>query len=409
MRSSPRTFLDLGSTKVACIVAEEDEQGGIEVLASASIECRGLKKGAVVDLDETARAIDTAIRNVQAEAPTSGGVVVSVGGQHIEGCSSQGFVPIYPRSRLITREDVLQVVKHSRQFMIPPDREQIQVLPGEFRIDGQRGIKRPMGMNGSRLEVTSYIVTGTSAHLQNIEKAVELHGRKVSDMVLQPLASGLGVLNAEEMEHGVAVADIGGTSTDIAVFVGGAIVFSASVPIGGSLVTSDLMKLLKTTPEEAERLKIEYGSACASSVPEEQKVDVLQLGHLEARPLQRRVLCEIIESRMRELARMVRQQIERSGTFGVLPAGLVVTGGGSLMAGTAECFESVLQHLRVRVGSPKMGGKLASATDRPQMATVVGLARYGLGFGDDELSPVGGVGDWKDRIKTFWSLLSGRA
>ncbi|HVL39987.1 MAG TPA: cell division protein FtsA [Fimbriimonadaceae bacterium] len=409
MRSSSCTVLDLGSTKVACLVAEADEEGGMDVIAAATVPCKGMRKGAVVDMDETARAIDSAVRKLQADGANVGPLVVAVGGQHIDGCTSQGFVPIYPRSRTITREDVLQVVKHSRQLMIPPDREQIQVLPGEFRIDGQRGIKKPLGMSGGKLEVTSYIVTGQIAHLQNLEKVVEMHGRRVAEMVLLPLASGLGVLSPDEMEHGVVVADIGGSSTDIAVLVGGGLVYAASVPVGGALVSSDILKLLKTSPEEAERLKVSYGHAKADLVPEAEKVDVLQLGQTEARPLQRRVLCEIIESRMRELAVLIRQQMQRSGFFGMLPAGLVLTGGGSRLPGSKECFEEVLQHIKVRTGSPRVGGDHGKTTDTPEMATAVGLARFALGMSEDELTTVDGIGDWKDRIKTFWSLLSGRA
>jgi cell division protein FtsA len=288
--------------------------------------------------------------------------------------------------------------------MISPDREQIQALPREFRIDGQRGIKRPIGMNGSKLEVVTYIVTGQSTHIQNIEKAVAMAGRRVEQMVIQPLASGLGVLNEEERDLGTAVVDIGGGTTDIGVFTGGSIAFSATVPVAGLLVTSDLSKLLKTSPEEAERLKLESGNAVPKLVSDEDSVNVMQLGHTQYRPLQRRVLVEIIESRMRELAMMVKQQIEKSGMMGMLPGGVVLTGGGSLLPGTEKLFSDILKNSRVRVAVPHLDGPHSPTINQAGMATIAGLARFGVEFADDELAPAQS-GNWKDRIRTFWTSL----
>jgi len=234
-------------------------------------------------------------------------------------------------------------------------------------------------------------------------------GKRVELMVLQPLASGLGVLTAEDLDMGCAVVDIGGGTTDVAVFSGGGLIHTACLPLGGQLVTSDLSKLLKTSPEEAERLKLHDGAAIAKMIDENETVEVLQLGQTHSRPMQRRVLCEIIESRMREIATMVRQQIEKSGMYGMLPGGVVLTGGGSQLYGTDKLFEKVLQHMRVRLGAPQMGGELSSALDRPEMATAIGLARFALECSDDELGIAGGAGNWKEKIRTFWSLLSGKA
>lgn len=410
MKTEQITVLDLGNTCVRCLAAGEDGLGGLQVVAQAAVDCKGLKRGMVVDLDETAHAVDAACRGLeQKTGAPCGQLVVAIGGQHVEGQNAQGFVPIYPRSRLVTREDVLQVINHSRQLMIPPDREQIQALPREFRIDGQRGIQRPIGMNGSKLEVITYIVTGQSTHIQNVERALTMAGRKVDQMVLKPLAAGIGILTQEQMDLGSAVVDIGGGATDVGVFVGGSIAYSGSVPIGAELVTSDLSKLLKTSPEEAERLKTFHGVAMASAVGEKETVDVMQLGQTHARPMQRRVLCEIIESRMRELAGMVRRQIEKSGYFGVLPAGAVLTGGGSLLAGTDKLFEDVLKHLRVTVASPQMKGLQGSTRERQGMAVSLGLARFSLECAENELAPASGIASWKDRIRTFWSLRGGRA
>jgi cell division protein FtsA len=408
MKTNSVTVLDLGSTKAVCLRASEDASGEIKVDAVSTAECKGVRRGVVCDLDDAARAVETVMRQIQQKTgEDSNCLIVGIAGSHVEGLNAQGFVPIYPRSRLITREDVLQVINHSRQVMIPPDREQIQALPREFRIDGQRGIQRPIGMNGSRLEVVTYIVTGQVTHVQNIEKAVGMTGRRVGQMVLQSLASGLGVLTQEELELGSAVVDIGGGTTDVAVFSGGSIAYSASLPIGGQLVTSDISKLLKTSPEEAERLKREYGSAHAKLVGDKDSVEVMQLGQTHARPMQRRVLCEIIESRMREIAVMVRQQIEKSGMYGVLTGGVVLTGGGSMLPNTDKLFEDVLKHVRVRAAEPQLGAALAA--EGVGMATAVGLARYALQCGDDELAPAGDDGNWKERIKTLFSVFGAKA
>lgn len=400
------TVLDLGSTKAVCLVAARDPDRDMQIKAIASAECRGVRRGVVTDLDETAKAIDTAIRRAQSDAgiPIED-VIVSVSGTHVEGITGQGFVPIYPRSRAITREDVLQVINHSRQIMLPPDREMIQAIPREFRIDGQRGIQRPIGMNGGKLEAVTHIITGQTTLIQNIERAVTMAGKQVDQMVASPLASGLGVLTQEELELGAVVVDIGGGKTDVGIFSNGSIASVASVPIGSMLVTSDISKLLKTSPEEAERLKREFGAAMGRYANEKDSVDVLQIGQTIARPLQRRVLCEIIESRMRELAVMVRQQIEKSGMVGMLPGGLVLTGGGSALEGTDRLFSDVIKHLRVRVAEPAVPG---SGPETRGLACAVGMARFAIQCHEDELGPAIGSGNWKDRIRTFWSLLSGR-
>jgi cell division protein FtsA len=408
MRSNLVTVLDLGSTKAVCLAVAPNEDGGMDIKGLGVAECRGVKRGVVTDLEETSSAIRQAMSTVkQMTGEDIGSIIVGISGGHVEGVNAQGFVPIHPRSRSITREDVLQVINHSRQLMISPDREQIQAIPREFKVDGQRGIQRPIGMSGSKLEVVTYIVTGQTTHIQNIERVVGMAGGKVEQVVLQSLASGVAVLTSEELELGAAVVDIGGGTTDVAIFTNGSVAGGVSLPIGSQLVTSDLSKLLKTTPEEAERLKLEYGSAMARLVGENESVDVMQLGQTQARPLARRVLCEIIESRMRELATMVKQHLEASGMYGVLPGGLVLTGGGSHLPGTDKLFAEVMKHLRVRVAEPRLPGAYSSLGNKAGMATALGLARYTIQCGEDEFAPAGGVGNWKDRIRTFWSLIGG--
>lgn len=401
--------LDLGSTKAVCMAARSTANGGVEVVAMAQADCRGVRRGAVVDLDASSMAVNEVIRKVSnALGEDASRLTVAIGGTDVEGVNAQGFVPIVPQSRPINSDDVLRVVNHSRQLMMPPDREQIQAIPREFRVNGQRGIAKPVGMNGSKLEVITYIVTGHTPSVQNLERVVQMAGAKVDGMVLMPLASGLGVLTEQDRELGVVVVDIGGGTTDLAVFANGSIAYHASLPIAGQLVTSDLSKLLKTTPDEAERLKLRYGGAVASMVPEGDSLDVIQIGQEVPRPMQRRVFCEIVESRMRELAIMVRQHIEKSGLHAMLPGGVVLTGGGSQLPNTEDLFEANLAHMRVRRGAVKVEGQLKHSINRPEYATAVGLARFALDSDADEYDVASGDGTWKGRVRSLFSIFGGK-
>lgn len=402
--------LDLGSTKTTCLVASADEHQEACVEAVAIVEGRGVRRGVVNDLEAASSVADAAIRACEEQlgSPIER-VTVGISGASVEGLTAQGFVPIYPRSRSITREDVLQVINHSRQIMLPPDREMIHALPREFRVDGQRGVQRPVGMSGGKLEVSTYVVTGPSPQIQNLDQTVSNGGRKVDQYILSGMASGLGVLSMEDMDAGTVVVDIGGGKTDIAIFAGGALTYSACLPIAGGLVTSDISKLLRTSPEEAERLKSSYGAAVAGLVGDQDAVEVHQIGQSEPRPLQRKVLCEIIESRMRELAMMVRQQVEKSGSLGLLPGGIVLTGGGSALAASDKLFEEVLKHSRVRTMEPILGNGNAVPEARMGLSAAMGMARFALQGGDEEFAPASGGDGIRDRIRTIWSILSGRS
>lgn len=403
-------FLDLGTTKVACLAAELGEHGEVKAKAAASAPCRGLNRSVVTDLDLTAEAIDDVIRRVRAstgEAPSS--LVVNVSGTHLESINVQGFVPIFPHSRMITREDVLHVINHSRQVLPAPDREQIQAIPREFRVDGVRGIQKPIGLSGGRLEVVTHIITASSPVVQNIEKAVQIAGYKVDQIVAQPLASGLSVTTEEDRELGTIVADIGGGCTTLAVFHGGSMAYSAVIPIGGGHITSDLSKLLKASPEEAERLKLGYGSAMSVMGDGKGSVEVLQIGQSHPRHLDRRVLCEIVESRAREIAMMIGQHVERSGLSGLLPGGLIVTGGTSLLSGLPELFESVLPHTQVRVAKPRITGTYAGNVNRPDWAGAVGMAKSVLEQSDDVIQPASNSESWKSKFRTLKAMFSTRA
>lgn len=391
------------------MAAKPNDEGGFSVEGVAEGPCKGLQRGVVCDLDEAARSVDDVVRKLRGIVGEVGSsFVVNVNGSHLEGQNAQGFVPIYPRTRQITREDVLHVINHSRQLMPSPEREQVLAIPREFRVDGQKGVSKPIGMSGGRLEVVTHIVTAQTTHLQNIEKVLQMTGNKVEQIVAQPIASGLGVATQQEMDLGCAVVDIGGGTTSVAVFANGAIAYSSVIPVGSQAVTSDLSKLLKTAPEEAERLKVEHGSAMSARVADDETVEVVQLGQTGPRHLQRRVLCEIIESRVKEIALLVKQQIEKSGLNGVLPGGVILTGGGCQLPDTVALFEQVLKHMAGRIGVPQVGGALAKQVARPTMAAVAGLAAYVLASEDEEIAPASGIESWKVKIRTLKALFSNR-
>ena len=393
--------VDLGSTKVVAVAAEPTEKGSVRIKGSTSVPCKGAKKGMIIDADEASRAIYQSLHSIQQQIGRDvDQVVLAVSGQHIEGSNGHGLKPIVPRSRQITYQDVLEVVNHSRSVTLPSDREQIQAIPREFRIDGNKDIKQPIGMNGAKLEVLTYLVSGATSTLQSLEKVVTMAGKQVEQMLLRSLCSGIAVLTQSEIDQGAVVVDIGSTLTEVAVFVNGSIAFSATLPVGGSHISSDIAQLLKTTPKEAERLKVEAGNAYAAGVSTTDSVSIMQIGQEIARPLQKKMLAEIIESRAREIAKLVFAAIEASGHSSVLTGGVVLTGGGSLLPGMDRLFDENMKHLRVRLGRPTAGTK----SFEPGFAAAVGAARFAIQC-FDEIQPAAGAKDWKDRVRSLFSVL----
>lgn len=402
-------ILDLGSSKAACLAAELDESGELRIVGAASAANEGVRKGTIVVVEETASAADQAITEVERQTSTKfDEVSVTAGGGTLQGLKAQGYVPVYPRTRPISRDDVLQVLNHSRKMVLAEGREAVQAVPMEFRVDGRSAGRRPLGLTGGRLEVSTLLVTNDVGQARMIEQSVSMSGRRVEQFVLGALASGAAVLAPAQVDEGSAVVDIGAGSCEIGVFHRGAFQFTASVPIGGQHVTADVAKLLKTSPQEAESLKQKYGAAKASMADEQASVDVLQLGQIERRPIAHRVFLEIVEARMLEMAKLVRQQLERSGLFGMMPGGVTLTGGGSLLPGTAELFEGVLQHAKVRTVRPDLDGPYGELAGRPEMAASVGAALFLLEACTDELGIDGEAGGFGGRIKTFLANLGGR-
>ena len=387
------------------MAASMGEGQKIEVNGLVTVDCQGMKKGAIVDLNAASRAVDSALKHLANDLGQGEIAEVSlvISGPQIEGSTVQGFKPIIPHNRAITNQDVMEVVNHSRSGIFPPDRVQIQAIPREFRVDEVRSTTKPVGMNGGKLEVVSYLVTGLSSHVQNFDQTVKMTGRDIDQLVFGPLASGLGVLTQNELQKGAVVVDIGATKSDLAIFVNGALAYAACIPVGGSNVTNDLCQLLNCDTDEAERLKVGYGVALSEGISEKEAIEVHQLGQPLARPMQRKVLCEIIESRMKEVAKIVRQHIEKSGYGGVLEGGLVLTGGGSHLPKTKELFSAALNNIPVRIGEPA----IKNGNGQVGLAAVVGAVNFILQT-SDEPSPIAGPESWKDRAKGLWSMLSGK-
>ncbi|MGH7252006.1 MAG: cell division protein FtsA [Nitrospiraceae bacterium] len=364
--------LDIGTTKICAIVAEVTEDGTVNVVGVGSSPSRGLRKGVVVNIESTVESIKKAVEEAELMAAVQiNSVYTGIAGSHIAGENSRGVVAL--KKQEVTRLDVQRAVDTARSVaVLPSDRRILHVLPREFMVDDQDGIREPLGMSGSRLEVDVHIITGAVTSAQNIIKSVNRAGLDVVDMVLQPLASSEAVLTPEERELGVAMVDLGGGTTDLAIFAEGSIRHTAVLPIGGQHLTTDLAIGLRTPQGEAERLKIRKGVALAELAKDDEMVEVPGVGDRPARTLSRKLMAEIIEPRVEEVFDLVRREIMRTGYEGILAAGVVITGGTSMLEGMLEAAERVLD-LPVRRGVPNGVGGLRDIVSNPMYATGVGL------------------------------------
>lgn len=375
-KSNLVTGLDIGTTKICAIVAEVAETGEITVLGWATSPSVGMKRGVVVDIDAVAKAIEEAVTQASDQANREVDLVyVGVTGDHIASLNSSSIIPITRHDREITREDVDRVNEQARVIVLPPDRQILHAIPRAYAVDGQSGIRQPVGMSGTRLEVETHIVHGAVTFLQNIEKCVLKAGLEVADAVLEPIASAESVLLPTEKDLGVCLVDIGGGTADIAVFNGGEIYYSAVVPIGGNHVTNDVAEGLKVGQLEAERLKTHCGSAVTDLVQEDEVITVQQVGRDETRKLRRRALVQIIEPRMQELFEMVRDELADADCLNRIPFGVVISGGGSQLRDIENVAHSVMG-LPVRIGNPHRLNGGGDALAHPMFATAVGLVEY---------------------------------
>ena len=354
-----------------------EDRGRINIVGVGNSLSAGIRKGVVIDIDSAAQAIMDSVDKARIMSDYEiHRVVVGVTGEHVASLNSRGVVAITHANREITEEDVLRVQDQSRVIVLPPDREIIHAIPRSYSIDGQGGIRFPVGMSGTRLEVETHIVTGAVTFLQNVAKAVNKAGLTIEATVLEPIATAEAVLLPDEKNLGVVIADIGGGTTDVAIFVDGDIYFSSAIPVGGNHVTRDISVGLRAAHEEAERIKISEAMAMVNMVDPNAVFEVASLGNDEPRLLPRRILAEIVEPRMQELFTMVRQEILKSGYYNMLPAGIVLSGGGSQLVGSAELCRQVTG-MPTRLGSPRSTTGIAEDLRSPVYATAVGLVQYG--------------------------------
>jgi cell division protein FtsA len=367
--------LDIGTTKIAAIVAEIVESG-LDVIGVGTHVSRGLKKGVIVNIDSTVAAIKQAVLEAEGMSGCEiSQVYVGIAGGHIKGVNSTGTVAI--KDKEVRSSDVAKVLELARAIALPVDRHVVHVLPQEYRVDGQDGVREPLGMCGVRLEARVHIVTAAAAALQNIIKCCSRCDLEVVDTVLEPLASGEAVLERDEKDLGVALVDIGGGTTDIAIFTEGAVAHTSVIPLGGHQLTSDIAFGLRTPPHEAEKIKHRWGCALASMVSAPETIEVASVGGRAPRVLSRQMLCrDIIQPRIEEIFSFVKAEIMRLGCEDMLASGAVITGGATQLPGMAELAEEVLG-IPVRLGMPKGVGGLADVVKSPAFSTGVGLVQYG--------------------------------
>ncbi|MDA8099272.1 MAG: cell division protein FtsA [Nitrospiraceae bacterium] len=368
--------LDLGTTKVCAIVGEVKDGGQVDVIGIGTSPSHGLDKGVVVNIESTVESIRKAVKDAEMMAGVEiGAVFVGISGEHIKGFESRGVAAI--KSREVGTADVERAIDTARSINIPGTHQILHVLPQEFVIDDLEGIKDPHGMSGTRLDVKVHIITGAVTAIQNIVKSCSRAGLHViGDPVLQPLASSQAVLTAEEMEIGVCVVDIGGGTTDMALFRDGSIFYTGVIPVGGNHVTKDITVGLRTPTSDAERIKIKHGCALASLVKHEDMIEVPTTGGRPSRLLSRQILCEIIEPRVAELFELVSHRLRSTGSEDMIASGVVLTGGTALMEGMQDAAEKYLG-MPVRRGAPKNIGGITDIVNSPVYATGVGLVLYG--------------------------------
>lgn len=395
--------LDIGTSKVVCAIGEVMPGGGLEVIGLAQQPSRGLKRGVVVNIDATVQSIRRAVEDAEMQANTrASSVFVGLSGSHIKSHNSVGVVPV--KSREVSDRDVEAVIDAGRAVAIPADQKVIHVLPQEFVVDGAEGILRPVGMFGVRLEARVHIVTGSLSAVQNLQKCVESCGLHVDKLCLQHVASSDAVLLPDERDLGICLVDIGGGTSDIAVFKGGSIRHTAVLPIAGDQVTNDISVAFRTPTQAAEDIKLKYGCALPALITQDEEIEVPSVGEGPPRRLSRLTLSEVIRPRYEELFRFVRKELHRSEWYDTIAGGVVLTGGAAMMPGVAELAEEVFE-IPTRIGLPHEITGVKDVAKNPAYATAAGLLIYGrqqmhprvVARGDSR-----GAGYWLDRLNSWF-------
>ena len=396
--------LDIGTSKVVALVGEVTADGNIEVIGVGSQPSRGLKKGVVVNIESTVQSIQRAVEEAELMAGCQiHSVYAGIAGSHVRSLNSHGVVAI--RDREVSQSDVDHVIDAARAVAIPADQKILHVLPQDYVIDGQEGIRDPVGMSGVRLEAKVHIVTGADSAAQNIVKCVQRCGLAVDDIVLEQLASSYAVLTEDEKDLGVCVVDIGGGTTDIAVFGGGAIRHTAVIPIAGDQITNDIAVSMRTPTQYAEDIKIKYACALSQLANPDETIEVPSVGDRPPRRLARQTLAEIVEPRYEELFGLIRDELRRAGLEEQVATGIVLTGGSAKMEGAIELAEEVF-HMPVRLGIPQYVTGLSEVVSNPIHATGVGLLLYAKSNMETQRTEApllaGGVKNLLERMKAWF-------
>ncbi len=395
--------LDIGTSKVAAIVGEVTEDGAIEVIGVGSHPSRGLKKGVVVNIESTVQSIQRAVEEAELMAGCEiHAVHAGIAGNHIRSLNSHGIVGI--KDREVSVNDVDRVIDAARAVAIPADQRILHILPQEFVIDNQDGIRDPVGMSGVRLEARVHIVTGAVSAAQNIIKCVRRCGLEVDDLILEQLGSSVAVLSEDEKELGICLVDICGGTTDIAVFTEGAIRHTAVIPIAGNQVTNDIAVALRTPTQHAEEIKLKYACALTQLASGDEVIEVPSIGERPARRLSRQTLAEVVEPRYEELLTLVQDELRRSGFESLIAGGIVLTGGSAKIEGLVELAEEVF-HMPVRLGVPQNVGGLSDVVGNPIYSTGVGLLLFARKDGltrQEEGAPRGGISAVWERMKNWF-------
>jgi cell division protein FtsA len=385
--------LDIGTTTVTAVIGEYSESSELEIIGLGTAPSRGLRRGVVINIEATLRSVAAAVEAAEQVAGREIASVVSgIAGGHIEGLNSRGVVAVTGKGREITADDVARVIDAAKAVVIPMDREVIHVIPQEFVVDEQGGIRNPLDMIGVRLEAEVHIITGSVTAAQNLVKCVNRAGFKVSDIVLQSLAAGRAVLTQDEQELGVLLIDLGGGTTDILVYREGAPYYTSVLPVGGAQVTGDLSIMLKTPTDAAERIKKDAGCCYMQIVEAGEPVIIPGVGGRPPAEIDRREICRIIQPRMAEILAMVRERIEPKGYLPHLGAGVVLTGGGALLPGAVELASEIFG-TSARTGQPGNLGGIGSVYQNPEFSTAVGLVQYAASRGGGDAGTAEEIGE----------------
>ncbi|HED09846.1 MAG TPA: cell division protein FtsA [Caldithrix abyssi] len=370
--------LDIGTTKIAAVVGRLDEYERLNIVGVGHSPSQGLRRGVVININQTVESIQRAVEEAELMAgqPITK-VYAGIAGDHIRSINSTGVISITNEDKIVTEHDVQRVLETAKAIALPMDREVLHVLPQEYSVDSQSGIKDPVGMSCTRLEAEVHIVTAAAAAAQNIVNCIRQAGYDVADIVLEPYASSLAVLEDDERALGVGIVDIGGGTTDIAVFFDGSIRFTSVIGLGGEHVTADISHGLHTSREQAEEIKKKYGVAFQGLLEEDELIQVPGVGGRKPREISRAVLSGIIQPRMSEMLALAMREMEKSNIVDYLGAGIVFTGGAAMLEGLEELAERELG-MPIKIGKPNISGGLVESVDSPMYATGVGLLQYAV-------------------------------